>query len=143
MAGAKGYALALLVEVLSGVLSGSAVGPAVGSMYKEPSVRQNVGHFFCLLNIAAFMDVDQFKSRIDQMVASIKSCKKRPGVKEILVPGERSHRRAKENQALGIGISKLTVDELETLARELNVESFLEPSRAVEESHACIGSQKA
>jgi LDH2 family malate/lactate/ureidoglycolate dehydrogenase len=143
MAGAKGYALALLVEVLSGVLSGSAVGPAVGSMYKEPSVRQNVGHFFCLLNIAAFMDVDQFKSRIDQMVASIKSCKKRPGVKEILVPGERSHRRAKENQALGIGISKLTVDELETLARELKVDSRLEPSPAVEESPACVGSQQA
>ena len=142
MAGAKGYALALMVEVLSGVLSGSAVGPAVGSMYKGPSVKQNVGHFFCLINIAAFMDVDHFKSRIDAMVVRIKSCRKRPGVKEILVPGERAHRRAKENQALGIGLSKQTVDEVETLARELSIDSRLEPSCAVEEGHVCVGSQR-
>jgi LDH2 family malate/lactate/ureidoglycolate dehydrogenase len=35
MAGHKGYALALMVELFSGVLSGAAIGPDVGSMYKN------------------------------------------------------------------------------------------------------------
>ena len=48
MAGHKGYALALMVEVFSGVLSGAAIGPAVGSMYKNIDRKQDVGHFFCL-----------------------------------------------------------------------------------------------
>lgn len=143
MAGAKGYALALLVEVLSGVLSGSAIGPAVGSMYKEPSVEQKVGHFFCLLDIAAFIEVGEFKRRIDGMIANIKSCRKRPGVKEILVPGERAHRRAKENQALGICLSKETVTELDVLAEELSIDTRLEPMGSIQDSHVCVGLQQA
>src|SRR5688572_24825558 len=85
MAGHKGYALALMVEVLSSVLSGSAVGPSIGSMYKNLDRKQDVGHFFCLLDIAAFMDVPQFIERIDDMIDGIKSCRKRPGVEEILI----------------------------------------------------------
>src|SRR4051794_30653739 len=72
MAGHKGYALALMVEVLSSVLSGSAVGPAIGSMYKNLDRKQDVGHFFCLLDIEAFIDVAQFTSRIDAMIDQIK-----------------------------------------------------------------------
>ena len=62
MAGHKGYALALLVEVLSSVMSGAAIGPAVGSMYKNLDRKQDVGHFFALLDIAAFMDVVEFNA---------------------------------------------------------------------------------
>ena len=51
MAGHKGYALALMVELFSGVLSGAAIGPDVGSMYKNLDRKQDVGHFFCLFNV--------------------------------------------------------------------------------------------
>ena len=51
MAGHKGYALALMVEVFSSVLSGSSIGPDIGSMYKDMDRKQGVGHFFCLFNI--------------------------------------------------------------------------------------------
>jgi len=45
MAGHKGYALAMMVELFSGVLSGAAIGPDVGSMYKNLDRKQDVGHF--------------------------------------------------------------------------------------------------
>src|SRR4029450_6641509 len=67
MAGHKGYALAVMVEVLSSVLSGAAIGSSIGSMYKNLDRTQDVGHFFVLLDIEAFMDVREFKSRIDRM----------------------------------------------------------------------------
>ena len=92
MAGHKGYALAMMVECFSSVLSGAAIGSKIGSMYKDLDRKQDVGHFFCLLDIDAFMDVAQFKQRIDQTIDSLKAMRKRPGVEEILVPGERSHR---------------------------------------------------
>jgi LDH2 family malate/lactate/ureidoglycolate dehydrogenase len=125
MAGHKGYALALLVEVLSGVLSGAAIGPAVGSMYKNLDRSQDVGHFFCLLDIAAFMDPGAFKQRIDRAIDGIKACRKRPGVKEVLVPGERSHQKALLNRKQGIPIEEATRKELKTLCEELGVEFTL------------------
>jgi len=121
MAGHKGYALALMVEVFSSVLSGSAIGPDIGSMYKDMDRKQDVGHFFCLFNIAAFLDLDDFKARIDETIDRIKSSKKRTGVEEIFVPGERSARNALVNEARGIGVSDETLAELEQWCARLSV----------------------
>jgi LDH2 family malate/lactate/ureidoglycolate dehydrogenase len=122
MAGHKGYALALMVEVLSSVLSGAAVGADIGSMYKNLDRKQDVGHFFCLLDIEAFMDVAEFKARIDGMIDRIKSCRKRPGVEEILVPGERAARVTRENLERGVELDAATVKELREMCEQFNVE---------------------
>jgi len=121
MAGHKGYALALMVELFSGVLSGSAIGSYVGSMYKNLDRKQDVGHFFCLFDIEAFMDLPQFIERIDETIDRIKAGKKRPGVEEILIPGERSSRIARLNKSRGIAIAEPTLAELQHWCRELNV----------------------
>jgi LDH2 family malate/lactate/ureidoglycolate dehydrogenase len=121
MGGHKGYALAVMVEALSSVLSGAAIGSNIGSMYKNLDRKQDVGHFFCLLDIDAFMDVAEFKSRMDAMIDGIKGCRKRPGVEEILVPGERSSRTIAENTTTGIKLDAATLKELRALADELDV----------------------
>lgn len=126
MAGHKGYALALMVEIFSSVLSGAAVGPAIGSMYKNMDRKQDVGHFFFLLDIVAFMDVAEFKQRLDKAIDDIKNCRKRPGVNEILVPGERSHQKAQQNLAQGITLDDATKKELKILCEELGVDYTLE-----------------
>ena len=121
MAGHKGYALALMVEVLSGVLSGSAIGSEIGSMNKNLDRKQDVGHFFCLLDIDAFMDRDEFIRRIDGTIDALKAGRKLAGVDEILVPGERSARKAAENTRLGIPIGPEVLKELEDWCSRLNV----------------------
>jgi LDH2 family malate/lactate/ureidoglycolate dehydrogenase len=121
MSGHKGYALALMLEALSGVLSGAAIGPEVGSMYKDMNRRQNVGHFLCLLDIAAFMEVSEFKQRLDQMIDGIKACRKRPGASEILIPGESSHRHAQESHEEGIPLEESTRSEIKQLCKDLGV----------------------
>ena len=127
MGGRKGAALAMLVELFSGVLSGAAVGSEVGSMYKHMDRRQNVGHFFCLLDIAAFMDVDEMKRRIDAMIDRVKACRRRAGVDEILVPGEPEHRKAGYHRRHGIALGKETFNELHALCREYGVPMDLKP----------------
>lgn len=129
LAGHKGSALAMMVELFCGVLSGAAVGSEVGSMYKDLDRPQDVGHFFCLWDIAAFMDVAALKRRIDALIDRIKACRKRAGVEEILVPGEIEHRKAQENLRCGIPISAETVEELRTLCREYGITFALEPAR--------------
>lgn len=121
MAGHKGYALALMVELFSGVLSGAAIGPDVGSMYKNLDRPQNVGHFFCLLDVRAFLDYPEYLRRIDSTIDCIKASARRPGVEEILVPGERSSRIAQRNRIEGIPVSPETWAELEQWSRRLNV----------------------
>jgi LDH2 family malate/lactate/ureidoglycolate dehydrogenase len=122
MAGHKGYALALMVELLSGVLSGAAIGPEIGSMYKNLDRKQDVGHFFCLLHIDAFMDQGEFIRRVDETIERLKAGRKMAGTEEILVPGERSARIAAENARLGIPIGAETWKEIEEWCGKLRVE---------------------
>lgn len=121
MAGHKGYALALMVELFSGVLSGAAIGPDVGSMYKNLDRPQNVGHFFCLFDVRAFLDYPEYLRRIDATIDRIKASQKRPGVDEILVPGERSARTAQQNSMQGIPVSPETLSELEQWCTRLKI----------------------
>ncbi len=121
MGGHKGYALAMMVEALAGVLSGAAVGADIGSMYKDLDRKQDVGHFFCLLDIDAFIDVTEFKQHMDSMIDRVKGCRKRPGVEEILIPGERSSRTVAENEKKGVTLDAATLKELTALAKEFDV----------------------
>jgi LDH2 family malate/lactate/ureidoglycolate dehydrogenase len=131
MAGHKGYALALMVEAFSGVLSGAAVGSGIGSMYKHLDRKQDVGHFFCLLDIDAFLDVVEFKSRIDRMIDEIKACRPRPGATEILVPGERSARTTRQNAEQGIKLDPATLKELRELCQQFGLPFELAEKQAV------------
>ena len=122
MAGHKGYALALMVELFSGVLSGAAIGPEIGSMYKNLDRKQDVGHFFCLFDVKAFLDYNEYLRRIGETIDRIKASKKRPGVEEILVPGERSSRKAAINTAQGVPVSPETQAEIEQWCSRLKVQ---------------------
>jgi LDH2 family malate/lactate/ureidoglycolate dehydrogenase len=127
MAGHKGSALATMVELFCGVLSGAAVGSEVGSMYKHMDREQNVGHYFCLVDVAAFIEPAELRARVDRMIDRIKACRRRPGVDEILVPGEPESRKAKHNRRHGIPIGEETVAELRTLCEEYGLGFSLEP----------------
>jgi LDH2 family malate/lactate/ureidoglycolate dehydrogenase len=113
MAGHKGYALALMVEAFSSVLSGAAVGPEIGSMYKDLDRKQDVGHFFCLFDIAAFLPAERFTRRMREMIGRLKTNRRRPGVDEILIPGERSQRSAERNLNQGVAVADETLTEIQ------------------------------
>ena len=110
-----------MVEAFSSILSGAAIGTGIGSMYKDLDRKQDVGHFFCLINIEAFMDLALFEQRMDETIDTIKAGKRRPGVDEILIPGERSARVAAANLANGIALAPETVAELGQMCTRLDV----------------------
>lgn len=122
MAGHKGYALAMMVEGFSSVLSGAAIGSGIGSMYKDMERKQDVGHFFALFDIEAFMDLSEFKKRMDAAIDQLKGMKKASGINEILLPGERSNRKIAENKSRGVAIDPATTAELVALCHQHGIE---------------------
>lgn len=71
--GYKGYALGMMVEVLSSVLAGSLLGKDITPMFgTDMSKSRDVGHFVMALDIAAFSEPGQFKERLQNMVDRIR-----------------------------------------------------------------------
>jgi LDH2 family malate/lactate/ureidoglycolate dehydrogenase len=87
MAEHKGYAIAVIVDVLSGVLTGSGFLSAVHSPYKTAE-KSNCGHLIIALNIEAFQPLAQFNARMEQYVSELKSVPLAKGTNEVFYPGE-------------------------------------------------------
>ena len=114
----KGYGLAMLTDVLTGVLGGGGFGT---TPYSNP-MRLDVSHTFIALDIAWFMPVEEFKARMDAFVEMCKSAKPRPGVSEILVAGEQEYRREQMYRREGARLDAEVFDKLKDLAAELAID---------------------
>ena len=101
MAGHKGYAISLMMDVLSGVLTGSAFGAAVSGPYQFER-RSGCGHLFVALDVAAFGDPDGFTRRMEQLVAEVRSAPLAQGFDEVFYPGELEDRAAREHLEQGL-----------------------------------------
>jgi LDH2 family malate/lactate/ureidoglycolate dehydrogenase len=115
MAGHKGYAIAVVVDMLSGVLSGSAFLSAVNGPYKA-DLKSGAGHFFTAFDIRAFQPLAEFNARMDAFVGEIKSVPLAQGAEEIFYPGEMEARSDERLRREGIELPDDTWAELTALA---------------------------
>ena len=114
--GAKGSGLAMAVDILSGILTGAGYGPHLHDLYAFDA-PQGVGHFIGAIDISHFLDLEAFRTGMDTFASEIKGLKKAEGVQEILLPGERSARCARENQTNGINVPDQVYEELCALGK--------------------------
>lgn len=117
--GAKGYALALAVEVMSGIISGSAYGTHVGWIYDESLDPVNIGHSFFALDISRLMPYEDYAQRMTNMIGEIKDVPKAEAVNAIRIPGERRQTISEECKKDGIPINEGLLQELNELATKL------------------------
>lgn len=123
--GAKGYALALAVEVMSGIMSGSAYGTHVGWIYDDSLDPVNIGHSFFALDISRLMPLEDYAQRMTDMIGEIKDVPRAEGVDAIRIPGERRQSIAEERKKNGIPINEGLLQELNELAEKFSL-SILE-----------------
>jgi LDH2 family malate/lactate/ureidoglycolate dehydrogenase len=114
----KGYGLSLVTDVLTGVLGGSAYGT---QPYSD-TAYQDVGHQFIAYDIDWFMDRDVFYRRMADFIDMVRSSRTRPGVNEILLPGELEWRRMQEKKRNGVPLDPEIYDDLHRLSAELEVD---------------------
>lgn len=113
----KGYGLAFMTDVLTGVIGGGGFGI---EPYADPA-RLDVSHTLMAIDIAWFMPVEAFKARMDVFAGMVKSRALRPGFGEVLIPGELEARRAAGKSAHGVPLDDEVLADLKTLAQELGV----------------------
>jgi ureidoglycolate dehydrogenase (NAD+) len=118
-AGPKGFALGLMVEILSGVLSGAAMGQEVESVFSDRPT--DTGHFFIAIDIVRFQPLDVFVNRLETLLGWIKASSRPNGIEEIRFPGEIRARFAELYAREGIPLAPETIAVLRTLGDELGV----------------------
>jgi LDH2 family malate/lactate/ureidoglycolate dehydrogenase len=121
MAEHKGYAIAMMVDVMSGVLTGSGFLSQVHSPYKTAE-KSNCGHFFVAIDIEAFQPLAQFNARMEAYIAELKAVPRAQGFDEVFYPGEIEARNDERNRREGLVLPADTSADLARIARETNLE---------------------
>jgi L-2-hydroxycarboxylate dehydrogenase (NAD+) len=124
--GHKGYALAVMVDVLCAVLSGANWGPfvppfAVRQEIPERSVGEGIGHFFGALRIDAFIDPKEFKRQIDEYIRTLRRTKPAPGTSGPIVPGDPEREAEAVRRREGIPLVAPVVEELRDISRRTGI----------------------
>ena len=85
-----------------------------------------MSHTLVAIDISWFMPLDEFRRRMDDFAGMVKSRAPRPGVREILIPGELEARRVATKSAVGVPLDDEVLADLEALGRELGLRETLE-----------------
>ncbi len=119
----KGYGLALVLEVLTGVLTGAGFGRAHSpEQLAAPGAQHDLGHLFGVLNPAVFMPQSQFLARMEQLRQEVVQTPRAPGVERIYLPGELEHERRETRLRDGIPVHDETPMALQELGDGLGIE---------------------
>ena len=111
--GHKGYALALLVEALTGGLAG--FGRA------DPAEGWGATIFVQVLDPAAFSGSDDFARQMDWLVEACHAATPRPGVERVRLPGENGLQRHRDQMANGVALFPTILPALQPWAEKLHV----------------------
>ena len=118
-AGAKGSGLAAAIDILAGVVSGASFGLAAGNVNNPEKKPVNLGHFFIVIDTAAFLPAEDYRSRFDQFISMLKSAAPAPGFDSVSFPGERSEQTRRQSLETGLQLSESVLRDLTQLASEV------------------------
>ena len=119
--GPKGYGLALIFGILAGTLNGADFGRDVIDMNEDRNSVSNTGQFILALDISAFMDTNEFKREIDEVIQTMRNSKTLKGAEGVRLPGDGSHAAMKDRKENGIPLPTPLIVNLEKLANTLSV----------------------
>ena len=113
----KGYGLAVMVDILTGILSGGGF-----SAQQESGGNQT----WCMaVDISRFRPVDEFKAHMDEMIRELHSTPPEPGVDRVLVAGDPEWESEAERKANGIPLHRSIVQNMTAKAKEVGAEVLL------------------
>lgn len=108
------YVLSTVVELMCGALTGTPIG-------RDKVKRGQCGVFCMALHIPHFIDMQEFRQRVDRYIQQLKSTKLADGFRSILIPGERGFREHKRRLRDGIPVPEQVWSKVTELAEEIGV----------------------
>ena len=124
-AGYKGYGLAFMVDIISGVLAGAGFGPLMPLEREESG--PNIGHTFAAVDIEAFRPIEDFRRDMDRLIQAVRSSPREEGAKRIYIAGEKEFEQAEQNDRLGIPIMPHILNALQRESARLGLPFDLTP----------------
>lgn len=123
-AGYKGYGYATVVEILSAALQGGSFLKSLCGFENGVKVPYKLGHFFIAINIESFIDINEFKKIVGEILKTIRSSRKAPGCDKIYTAGEKEYEAYLFRKDKGIPLSKTIQEEILSIKNELNLVQY-------------------
>jgi uncharacterized oxidoreductase len=112
--GHKGFALGMMVDILSGALSGAGCS-------QSETARLGNAMFFNVIDIEKFVTREEFLEHVTVLQRHVRASPPAPGVREILMPGEPEFREEERRRREGIAVDEQTWREFVDCAAGLGV----------------------
>jgi LDH2 family malate/lactate/ureidoglycolate dehydrogenase len=116
--GPKGYALALVVDVLTGALTGSDYSVHLSSVH-DLSSRASVGFVMQAMDITAFAEWSEYEKDVQSLIGEIRNSPRAPGVDRIYLPGEIEWLTRCERVQSGIPVRVELLEQIRRLASDV------------------------
>ena len=113
--GYKGFGLAMMIEILTGVLSGGLFGRDVPTMVaygQDPLVSNG---FYVAIDVERFLPLEEFCSRVDRLVEQVRETEPIDEDQPVLVAGDKELGCRETRLEQGIPLSHQVADELDEL----------------------------
>lgn len=120
LGGPKGSGLAVINEVIAGALSGARVLDEVADEVVETGSFRHplgIGHFVMALDPQAWMPVDEFKNRVEQLRSKLRRTESAGAGGPVFLPGEPEHLTRECRLTEGIPLGQSTVQVLREIDR--------------------------
>ena len=120
--GHKGFGLGMLVEIMSGLIADSCFG-TFEHTDSELTGRDRIakGCGFIAIDVTRFLPLDEFRARVDRLIADVHASELAPGTERIYVPGEIEAQRRAARVRDGIPLPTALVAELDAMAASLDL----------------------
>ncbi len=114
----KGFGLAIMVDILTGVLSGGH------SSAELP--RRSANHFFAAMKIDAFTSVESFYDQMESMKQTLRDAPRLPGAGPLTFAGEPEAAFEADCRANGIPFHASVIESLRRMCDEIGIEYNLD-----------------
>jgi LDH2 family malate/lactate/ureidoglycolate dehydrogenase len=121
----KGYGLAVMVDILSGILPGAVYGDLFQRTDRAERKLQDTGHCFIAIDPARFRPLADFKRDMDDFFDSLKATPPAEGQARVYVAGEPEAECEARRRREGIPLSPGLIERVGVLARALGVRPLL------------------
>lgn len=88
--GAKGFGLAVMIDLMAGGLASGAIGEAVRPLYGDLSKPYGSANLFLAIDIAGFRPVGDFETAAGAFADRIRASRIAPGAGPVRMPGDRA-----------------------------------------------------
>lgn len=120
-AGYKGYGLALMVELLTGVLAGAKSGPDIARLFstERPS---DLGQYYCALDPDSLTPSGTYAGRLERLIEQLTTAPTAPDAPgPVLFPGQPEAERAALSERRGAVLDVAHEEALLTLAQRYSI----------------------